>query len=182
MPHGEGGASRAGLCPWTRRRPQPALPCTGSSWETAALAKLIVRDRDQTALLDLRPDEQIVVGRSHDCDLPVSAPRASRHHAEIVPAPAGGHLLRDLGSTNGTLLNGAPFPDEASLGDGDIIDVGGCLITRNCFNVNLEIIRTGNKRIKDIGRQDHELSPDRQGARFMHRNSETADCARIGGV
>jgi pSer/pThr/pTyr-binding forkhead associated (FHA) protein len=93
------------------------------------LAKLIVRDRDQTALLDLGPDERLVVGRSHDCDLPVSAERASRHHAEIVPAATGGHLLRDLGSTNGTLLNGAPFPDETSLGEGDIIDVGGCLIT-----------------------------------------------------
>ena len=92
------------------------------------MAKLIVRDPDQTALIDLRPDERVVVGRSHDCDLPVSAARASRRHAEIVPG-ANGHILRDLGSTNGTTLNGAPFPDETPLGDGDVIDVGGCLIT-----------------------------------------------------
>ena len=92
------------------------------------MPKLIVRDPDQTALIDLQSDEAVVLGRSHDCDVPVSAPRASRRHAEIAPGGSG-HVVRDLGSTNGTLLNGAPFPDEAPLSDGDVIDVGGCLVT-----------------------------------------------------
>lgn len=94
------------------------------------MAKLIVQDQDQTSLIDLRPGESVVIGRSHDCEIPITAHRASRRHAEFAPASGGpGHLVRDLDSTNGTLLNGAPFPETAPLGDGDIVDVGGCLIT-----------------------------------------------------
>ncbi len=94
------------------------------------MPKLIVHDREQTSLVDLRPGERLVVGRSHDCDIPVVAPRASRRHAEIAPGAGGeGHIIRDLNSTNGTLLNGAPFPEEAPLKDRDVVDVGGCRLT-----------------------------------------------------
>lgn len=94
------------------------------------MPKLIVEDREHTAVVDLRPGERIVVGRSHDCDIPVAAPRASRRHAEIAPAEGGGgHVVRDLNSTNGTLLNGAPFPEVSALADADVIDVGGCRLT-----------------------------------------------------
>lgn len=94
------------------------------------MPKLIVQDLERTSLIDLRPDESLVIGRSHDCDIPIASNRASRRHAEIAAAPGGrGHLVRDLGSTNGTLLNGAPFPEEAPVKDGDVVDVGGCMIT-----------------------------------------------------
>ena len=93
------------------------------------MAKLIVREADQTLLIDLEGDEQLFVGRSHGCELPIQAARASRRHAEIASAEAGGHTIRDLDSTNGTLLNGAPFPDIRPLRDGDVVDIGGCLIT-----------------------------------------------------
>lgn len=93
------------------------------------MAKLIVREADQTLLVDLEGDERLVVGRSHGCELPIQAQRASRRHAEIISASDSGHVVRDLDSTNGTLLNGAPFPDARPLRDGDVIDVGGCLIT-----------------------------------------------------
>ena len=98
------------------------------------MPKLIIRDRDQTALMDLGLEEGLVIGRSQGCGLPIQAPRASRRHAEILPAtepPSDGasHRLRDLQSTNGTLLNGAPFTGEVLLTDGDTLDVGGCQIT-----------------------------------------------------
>lgn len=106
------------------------------------MPKLIVKDRDRTYLLDLRQEDELVVGRSQDCDVPIGAPRASRRHVSIEPArgpvsnddtPADqkavdGHVVRDLESTNGTLLNGAPFPGKALLKDGDVIDAGGCEI------------------------------------------------------
>ena len=91
------------------------------------MAKLIVKDVDHTCLVDLQPDERLVVGRSPECDLTVTAQRASRRHAELRGSGSG-HLLADLGSTNGTLLNGAPVAGEAPLGDGDVVDVGGCTI------------------------------------------------------
>lgn len=91
------------------------------------MAKLIVRDVEQTYLVDLAEGETLVVGRSHDCDLPVGAQRTSRRHAEFRAAGAG-HEIVDLGSTNGTLLNGAPFEVRARLSDGDVVDVGGATV------------------------------------------------------
>lgn len=99
------------------------------------MPKLIIRDREQTALMDLESTEGIVIGRSQGCGLPIRASRASRRHAEILPRDAASpdepaaHLLRDLQSTNGTLLNGAPFTGEVPLSDGDLVDIGGCQIT-----------------------------------------------------
>ena len=91
------------------------------------MPKLVVNDRARTWLVDLRPGESLVVGRSSACDLWIDAPRASRRHCEIRAA-GDGHQLVDLGSTNGTTLNGAPFSDAVALGDGDRVDAAGCLL------------------------------------------------------
>jgi pSer/pThr/pTyr-binding forkhead associated (FHA) protein len=89
--------------------------------------KLFVQDGDRAGIVDLRAGESLRVGRAEDSDLTVRTARASRRHAEIV-AVAGGHVVRDLGSTNGTLRNGAPFEGEAPLEDGDVLDLAGARI------------------------------------------------------
>jgi pSer/pThr/pTyr-binding forkhead associated (FHA) protein len=86
--------------------------------------KLVMTDLDRTYLVDLPEGESLTLGRSASCDLPVAARRASRRHCEVVAIP-GGHRLRDLESTNGTVLNGAPFSGEADLSDGDRVEAGG---------------------------------------------------------
>lgn len=91
------------------------------------MPKLVVTDQDRTYLVDLRPGESVMVGRSSTCDLRIAAPRASRRHVEIV-AQGEGHIVRDLGSTNGTTLDGAPFADAVLLKDGDVMDAAGCRI------------------------------------------------------
>jgi pSer/pThr/pTyr-binding forkhead associated (FHA) protein len=91
------------------------------------MPKLIMHDDERVLLVDLRDGESVRIGRSRDCEVPIGAPRASRHHAEIVGA-GGRHVLRDLGSTNGTLLGGAPFTGDAPLSDGDVIEIGGSRI------------------------------------------------------
>jgi class 3 adenylate cyclase len=48
----------------------------------------------------------LVVGRSPACDVPIRDLTVSRHHGE-VEAAASGLRVRDLGSTNGTFINGA---------------------------------------------------------------------------
>ena len=73
------------------------------------------------------PGGGLVIGRSRSCDLPLASPDASRRHAEIV-AVTGGHLIRDLGSTNGTFVNGKRV-EEQRLRSGDRIEIGGELIT-----------------------------------------------------
>jgi hypothetical protein len=69
----------------------------------------------------------VVVGRSRSCDLTLPTPDASRRHAEIV-SDGEIWLLRDLGSTNGTFLNGARI-DAREISPGDRIEIGGDLMT-----------------------------------------------------
>ncbi len=63
------------------------------------------------------------LGRSLDNDLVLEDGRVSRHHAQIVEL-YGKPLLADLGSTNGSFLNGEAVT-RAQLRDGDVISLGG---------------------------------------------------------
>ena len=92
------------------------------------MPKLLVQDIDRTYLVDVRPDETVTVGRARDCDVPIETPRASRRHLVLEAGPAGGHRVRDLASTNGSLLNGIRLEGESHLNDGDEILVGECRI------------------------------------------------------
>ena len=64
----------------------------------------------------------IVIGRSRECDLRISDGNASRRHAEVV-LEGTSYVVMDLGSTNGTELNGRRIKREA-LADGDRITIG----------------------------------------------------------
>ncbi|MFM7719012.1 MAG: FhaA domain-containing protein [Actinomycetota bacterium] len=66
--------------------------------------------------------EALTIGRLPDCDVVLDDPAASRHHAR-VERTSDGFLLEDLGSTNGTLLNGEPV-ERALLEDGDLVAIG----------------------------------------------------------
>ena len=66
------------------------------------------------------------VGRNSDCTVTLADPRASRRHAEIRPT-GDGFLLVDLGSMNGTLVNGVAVR-ERLLHDGDEISVGATVM------------------------------------------------------
>ncbi|UCM88363.1 FtsK/SpoIIIE domain-containing protein [Streptomyces marincola] len=48
------------------------------------------------------------IGRSAEADIPLDDPDVSRAHCAVALSPDGSVTVRDLGSTNGTLLNGAP--------------------------------------------------------------------------
>src|SRR3954453_6362720 len=51
-------------------------------------------------------------GRGPGHDIQIARTAVSRQHARIVPAQ-GGHWIVDLGSRNGTVLNGEPFYGES---------------------------------------------------------------------
>ncbi len=72
------------------------------------------------------------IGRSPDSDVVINDPRVSRSHARIDFA-GGRFVLEDLGSTNGTMLNGEPLSAPAALTDGDAISLAG---VRAEFQVN----------------------------------------------
>ena len=63
------------------------------------------------------------VGRRSDNDLRIKETYISGYHAELVRTESGHYLLGDLGSSNGTRVNGAEV-EEAKLKDGDRIGFG----------------------------------------------------------
>jgi len=61
--------------------------------------------QDGTKSYDLRDGVPLIVGRAPTCDLPVFDPTISRRHAELT-SDGGAVVVRDLGSSNGTFVNG----------------------------------------------------------------------------
>ena len=71
--------------------------------------------------------EPAVIGRLGSCAIVVADLNASRRHAE-VRRHGGVFVVADLGSTNGTLVNGIRIDGERVLHDGDVINVGAVRI------------------------------------------------------
>ncbi|GHI09962.1 ABC transporter ATP-binding protein [Streptomyces cellostaticus] len=69
------------------------------------------------------PARTIRIGRADDNDLVVDDLTVSRHHAELRARADGGHEIVDLGSHNGTYLNGRPVT-RAPTGPGDLVGIG----------------------------------------------------------
>lgn len=66
-------------------------------------------------------EDSITLGRAKDCDIVLPERQISRHHARIE-RDVGGFALRDLGSKNGTFVNGEPVRGQPyRLRDGDEI-------------------------------------------------------------
>jgi DNA-binding response OmpR family regulator len=66
--------------------------------------------------------DEFLIGRGEECDLTISDRQVSRHHARIRRTPSG-YRIEDLGSKNGTHLNGALIEAPELLQDGDDIQI-----------------------------------------------------------
>lgn len=66
--------------------------------------------------------DEFIIGRGGDCDLTLPERQVSRQHVKIVRTN-GRYILHDLGSKNGTHLNGEPFTGTIALQDGDEIQI-----------------------------------------------------------
>jgi len=67
--------------------------------------------------------EATVIGRSRQCDIVIGDPNVSRRHCE-VRREGDEHVIIDLGSTNGVLINGRQI-QRAALAEGDRLQIGG---------------------------------------------------------
>ena len=65
---------------------------------------------------------EFVIGRGEDCDIVLPDRQVSRHHFRVV-RDDDGYNVEDLGSKNGTYINGAPVRGSMQLQDGDEIQV-----------------------------------------------------------
>jgi len=92
-------------------------------------ARIVLPD-GHTRELDAK---RLTVGRLPDCTLVLADPNVSRYHAEIHPVKgedgaAVDYEVSDMGSTNGTKLNGLPVVGAEILRSGDLITVGSTTI------------------------------------------------------
>jgi Nif-specific regulatory protein len=115
---------------------------------TAAIsAYLIVRDPVVgRSVTRLAPGQSLTLGRAPTNGIVINDERASRLHAELVPAAAG-WSIRDLGSRNGTLVGGQPITAERPLSPGDVIAIGLTEVTyyegEPPTDPNLTLVGTG---------------------------------------
>ncbi len=83
----------------------------------------ILREIDTNREIPLE-QPSMVVGRAGDCDVVLSQPRVSSRHAMIVRS-GDDFILTDLGSTNGTHVNGQKITASHRLQTGDRLDLAG---------------------------------------------------------
>ncbi|MFJ2027572.1 FHA domain-containing protein [Streptomyces sp. NPDC087897] len=92
----------------------------------AAGAAPVHGDRSPTTFHQLALGRVMRIGRALENELVVSDLQVSRHHAEFHATPDGRFEIRDLGSHNGTYVNGLPLHKSGSalIGPNDIVGVG----------------------------------------------------------
>jgi DNA-binding winged helix-turn-helix (wHTH) protein len=100
-----------------------ADPVASEERTPSAVYRLVWRARE----VELGPGTN-VLGREAGCAVWIDAAGVSRRHAQIRIA-AGGAILEDLGSKNGTYLRGRKLQAPTALADGDPIAIGTALIT-----------------------------------------------------
>jgi DNA-binding NtrC family response regulator len=73
-------------------------------------------------------DSPLIIGRAADGGLQLLDDKVSREHCAIDPIGPAGHVLRDLGSRNGTWLNSQLLKEPTRLRPGDHISVGESIL------------------------------------------------------
>ena len=111
-------------------------PATARNGKTAAAARVdsggavgrLVAQRNGSVLHQaVVNDRNILIGRAEISDIPLTSTIVSRHHAMVVTMQSGVGVV-DLGSTNGTFVDGKRI-EQHVLQDGEEIRVGDCTIT-----------------------------------------------------
>jgi transcriptional regulator with PAS, ATPase and Fis domain len=87
---------------------------------------LMIREGERASFLELCDPGEWIIGRSPDAHVVVDHRQVSRHHARLTLAQ-GVLAIEDLGSRNGTVVNGGVLHRRAvRIGTGDVVEVGRC--------------------------------------------------------
>lgn len=107
-------------------RPPPSTRPTNAQRFTPVLILTVIQGPDKGRVFELPDDEPQMVGRTSE-SLAMSDTTVSRRHAELTP-DAGEWFIRDLGSQNGTWVNGERIAGTVRLTPGDQVRVGSTLL------------------------------------------------------
>lgn len=114
---------------------------------------------DAGTAVELPDDAPFVLGRQRGCDLIVRDSRASRRHAEFTPVDHERWELRDLGSANGTFVDGTRIT-EVVIEGGEDVRIGDVVlsVTRRSPTDEGAVGRTpppGGTQRTPVGQTDH---------------------------
>jgi serine phosphatase RsbU (regulator of sigma subunit) len=112
----------------------------------------------------------VSIGRASDCSIPIKDRYLSRRHAEII-ALNGSWMLKDLGSANGTYLNGSRVEQDQQLKTGDRIRLGDTEIVFEAAEHNTDrMLAVSNQKISaTIAIPIHDIDHVR------HERADTGD-------
>ncbi|HEX4091384.1 MAG TPA: FHA domain-containing protein [Trebonia sp.] len=99
-------------------------------------------DREPTSRIKLQAAKVVKIGRRPDNDIVVTDLGVSKTHAELKMSPTGRYQIFDLGSHNGTYVNGQRV-NQAELTEDDIVSIGHATF-RLAGGVLTEYIDEGN--------------------------------------
>jgi pSer/pThr/pTyr-binding forkhead associated (FHA) protein len=87
-------------------------------------AKLVERGAEPGQTLEIPINEvEFLIGRGSDCNLRLRATSVSRHHC-LIRKENDELILMDLGSSNGTYINGKRILSQTALRSGDELQIG----------------------------------------------------------
>ncbi len=111
---------------------------------------LVLQGRSVGEYFLLRPPKA-VIGRSDDAEVQILDDGVSRKHAEVHFKEDGTYFLRDLGSKNGTFVNGKPCTEDP-LQEGDKIQLGAVTVLK--FTLQDRMDESYQKRMYDSALRD----------------------------
>jgi len=123
-----------------------------SSGERQVWILQVVAGAEQGRVIKLVDNKRISIGRAREADFTVPDSSCSRKHAEFYLSPDGKAFVRDLNSTNGTIVNKSKVKDDVcELHDGDRVQLGDNTVfrfartTEQDVSVQIEVFNRANK-------------------------------------
>ncbi len=95
---------------------------------TLVIVKSPTLDYPAGTVYKIDGDSPMVMGRGSKANIRIKHPKLSRKHIEFIPKEAGWRV-KDLGSTNGSKLNGAEITESQNIRIGDRIRIGKFLFS-----------------------------------------------------
>ncbi|OQY20253.1 MAG: hypothetical protein B6I34_08780 [Anaerolineaceae bacterium 4572_32.1] len=117
----------------------------------------------QTFMID---KDLVTLGRDPSSELVINDPQASRQHARITRR-GNLEVIEDLGSTNGTFVNGVRLTDPHTLTNGDVIGLGDS-IRLTYYGSGASMMAPTEGRCDRVTRRRRPPHPRRQPIR-LHR-------------
>ncbi len=122
----------------------------------------LVRGKTVENIVYLNKDGEYLIGRAPKCPIRVIDPSVSRQHARLF-VEGTTVWIEDLGSVNGTFVNGKRIEEKVQLKDGDVVQVGQRSVR---FPLLLVFDDPAGRLLQELGLEDEkEEQPERESDR-----------------